>query len=119
MKIIIIGAGQVGATLAENLVGEMNEITVIDSDHDTLRHLQDRLDLRVVNGVGSHPDVLKKAGAEDADMLIAVTSSDESNMMACQVAYLKRRLKSLGCALNNTLFIKNNYLSTKMYQLIT
>lgn len=87
MKIIILGAGQVGATLAENLVGEKNEITVIDSDNDTLRHLQDRLDLQVVHGVGSHPDVLKKAGAEDADMLIAVTNSDESNMMACQVAY--------------------------------
>lgn len=87
MKIIILGAGQVGATLAENLVGEKNEITVIDSDAETLRHLQDRLDLQVVHGVGSHPDVLKKAGAEDADMLIAVTNSDESNMMACQVAY--------------------------------
>ena len=87
MKIIILGAGQVGATLAENLVGEKNEITVIDSDPETLRHLQDRLDLQVVCGVGSHPDVLKKAGAEDADMLIAVTNSDESNMMACQVAY--------------------------------
>ena len=87
MKIIILGAGQVGATLAENLVGEKNEITVIDSDPDTLRHLQDRLDLQVVAGVGSHPDVLKKAGAEEADMLIAVTNSDESNMMACQVAY--------------------------------
>ena len=87
MKIIILGAGQVGATLAENLVGEKNEITVIDSDADTLRHLQDRLDLQVVHGVGSHPDILKKAGAEDADMLIAVTNSDESNMMACQVAY--------------------------------
>lgn len=87
MKIIIIGAGQVGATLAENLVGEKNEITVVDSDQETLRQLQDRLDLQVVTGVGSHPDVLKKAGAEDADMLIAVTNSDESNMMACQVAY--------------------------------
>ena len=87
MKIIILGAGQVGATLAENLVGEKNEITVIDSDNETLRQLQDRLDLQVVHGVGSHPDVLKKAGAEDADMLIAVTNSDESNMMACQVAY--------------------------------
>jgi trk system potassium uptake protein TrkA len=87
MKIIILGAGQVGATLAENLVGEKNEITVIDSDPNTLRHLQDRLDLQVVAGMGSHPDVLKKAGAEDADMLIAVTNSDESNMMACQVAY--------------------------------
>ncbi|GAA6186368.1 MULTISPECIES: Trk system potassium transporter TrkA [Alteromonadaceae] len=87
MKIIILGAGQVGGTLAENLVGEKNEITVIDSDLDTLRSLQDRLDLRVVHGVGSHPDILAKAGAEDADMLIAVTNSDESNMMACQVAH--------------------------------
>ncbi|GAB2697872.1 Trk system potassium transporter TrkA [Aliiglaciecola sp. 3_MG-2023] len=87
MKIIILGAGQVGGTLAENLVGEKNEITIIDSDLDTLRSLQDRLDLRVVHGVGSHPDILEKAGAEDADMLIAVTNSDESNMMACQVAH--------------------------------
>ena len=87
MKIIILGAGQVGATLAENLVGEKNEITIIDRDADKLRSLQDRLDLQVVHGIGSHPDVLKKAGAEDADMLVAVTNSDESNMMACQVAY--------------------------------
>jgi len=87
MKIIILGAGQVGGTLAENLVGEKNEITVIDSDPTILRALQDRLDLQVVEGVGSHPDILKKAGAEDADMLIAVTNSDESNMLACQVAY--------------------------------
>ncbi|ALT00133.1 Trk system potassium transporter TrkA [Lacimicrobium alkaliphilum] len=87
MKIIIVGAGQVGGTLAENLVGEKNEITVIDSDYDVLRNLQDRLDLQVISGFGSHPDVLKKAGAEDADMLIAVTNSDESNMMACQIAH--------------------------------
>ncbi|MFT6328985.1 MAG: trk system potassium uptake protein TrkA [Bermanella sp.] len=87
MKIIIIGAGQVGGTLAENLVSEKNEITVIDRNMDTLRNLQDRLDLQVVCGMGSHPDVLKKAGAADADMLIAVTNSDESNMMACQVAF--------------------------------
>ncbi|GAA0372887.1 Trk system potassium transporter TrkA [Bowmanella denitrificans] len=87
MKIIIVGAGQVGGTLAENLVGEKNEITVIDADYDILRNLQDRLDLQVVSGFGSHPDILKKAGAEDADMLIAVTNSDETNMMACQVAH--------------------------------
>ncbi len=87
MKIIIIGAGQVGGTLAENLVSEKNEITIIDQNMETLRNLQDRLDLQVVCGVGSHPDVLKKAGAADADMLIAVTNSDESNMMACQVAF--------------------------------
>ncbi|MFC4698807.1 Trk system potassium transporter TrkA [Glaciecola siphonariae] len=87
MKIIIIGAGQVGGTLAENLVGENNEITIIDSDMTILESLQNRLDLQVVCGIGSHPDILKKAGAEDADMVIAVTNSDESNMMACQVAY--------------------------------
>ena len=87
MQIIIIGAGQVGATLAENLVGEKNDITIVDQDMETLRMLQDRLDLQVVCGVGSHPDVLKKAGADDAGMLIAVTNSDESNMMACQVAH--------------------------------
>jgi trk system potassium uptake protein TrkA len=87
MKIIIIGAGQVGGTLAENLVGEKNEITIIDSDLAILETLQNRLDLQVVCGIGSHPDILKKAGAEDADMVIAVTNSDESNMMACQVAY--------------------------------
>ncbi len=87
MKIIIIGAGQVGGTLAENLVGEQNEITIVDSDRAVLENLQNRLDLQVICGLGSHPDVLKKAGAEDADMIIAVTDSDESNMMACQVAY--------------------------------
>jgi len=87
MKIIIIGAGQVGGTLAENLAGEKNEITIIDSDQTILSNLQDRLDIQIVCGIGSHPDILKKAGAQDADMLIAVTNSDESNMMACQVAH--------------------------------
>lgn len=87
MKIIILGAGQVGGTLAENLVGENNDITVVDTDATRLRHLQDKYDLRVVNGLASHPRVLREAGAEDADMLVAVTSSDETNMVACQIAY--------------------------------
>ncbi|KMT66081.1 Trk system potassium transporter TrkA [Catenovulum maritimum] len=90
MKIIILGAGQVGATLAENLVGEhnnKNEITLVDSNPTRLRELQDKLDIQVINGKASHPDVLKRAGAEDADLLIAVTNSDETNMVACQVAY--------------------------------
>jgi trk system potassium uptake protein TrkA len=87
MKIIILGAGQVGATLAENLTSEENEITVVDIDAEKLHELQDKLDLQVVCGHCSHPDVLRQAGAEDADMLIAVTRSDEVNMMACQVAY--------------------------------
>jgi len=87
MKIIIIGAGQVGGTLAENLVGEKNDITLIDIDNETLRELQDKMDLQVVTGQGSHPEILKKAGAEDADMIIAVTSNDETNMVACQICY--------------------------------
>jgi len=87
MKIIIIGAGQVGGTLAENLANEANDITVIDSDNQRLRELQDRLDIRTVHGQGAHPNVLAQAGAEDADMLIAVANSDEVNMAACQVAY--------------------------------
>ncbi|MBP2851745.1 MULTISPECIES: Trk system potassium transporter TrkA [Dickeya] len=87
MKIIILGAGQVGGTLAENLSGENNDITVVDTNTTRLRQLQDKFDLRVVTGYASHPRVLREAGAEDADMLIAVTNSDETNMIACQVAY--------------------------------
>jgi len=87
MKIIILGAGQVGSSLAENLTSEANDITVIDKDEKTLQALQDRLDLRTIAGHASHPDILRAAGADDADMLIAVTDSDETNMVACQVAY--------------------------------
>lgn len=87
MKIIILGAGQVGGSLAAELASEANDITVIDTDAVRLRELGDRLDIRTVFGRGSFPTVLRQAGADDADMLIAVTSSDETNMIACQVAY--------------------------------
>ncbi len=87
MKIIILGAGQVGASVAANLAHEANDITVIDSDLKRLQDLQDRLDLRTIHGHASHPDVLARAGADDADMIIAVTNSDEINMVACQIAY--------------------------------
>ncbi len=87
MKIIILGAGQVGGTLAEHMANEQNDITVVDTDADKLRALQDKLDIGTVTGEASHPSTLSKAGAEDADMIIAVTNSDEINMMACQVAH--------------------------------
>lgn len=87
MKIVILGGGQVGATLAENLVGEDNDITVVDTDKRRLESLSEALDIRTIEGHASHPRVLRAAGCEDADMLIAVTTSDEINMMACQVAY--------------------------------
>jgi trk system potassium uptake protein TrkA len=87
MKIIILGAGQVGASVAANLASEANDITVVDDNAVILQDLQDRLDIRTVKGYASHPDVLKQAGADDADMIIAVTRNDEINMIACQVAY--------------------------------
>jgi trk system potassium uptake protein TrkA len=87
MKIIILGAGQVGGSLAEHLASEANDITVVDTDGERLRDLGDRLDIRTIQGKGSYPTVLRQAGADDADMLVAVTNSDESNMIACQVAY--------------------------------
>ena len=87
MKIIILGAGQVGGTLAEHLASEANDITVVDTDGERLRDLGDRLDIRTVQGRASLPNVLRQAGADDADMLVAVTNSDETNMVACQVAY--------------------------------
>ncbi|MCP3851321.1 MAG: Trk system potassium transporter TrkA [Gammaproteobacteria bacterium] len=87
MKILILGAGQVGSSLAENLASEDNDITVVDLDGRKLAILQDRLDIRTIRGRGSHPDVLNRAGCDDTDMIIAVTNSDETNMIACQVAY--------------------------------
>ena len=87
MNIIILGAGQVGSTVATELAREeSNEITVIDVDQDILSELQDRLDLRTICGNGSYPNMLESAGADDADMLIALTNSDEINMIACQIA---------------------------------
>ncbi len=87
MKILILGAGQVGSSLAANLASEANDITVVDSDEFVLRSLQDRLDIGTVYGAASHPDILRRAGADDAEMIIAVTDNDETNMVACQVAY--------------------------------
>jgi trk/ktr system potassium uptake protein len=85
MRIVILGAGQVGSSVAENLVSEANDITVVDIDPARLKRLQDRLDLRTVTGNAAQPAVLTQAGARDADMLLAVTQSDEINMVACKL----------------------------------
>lgn len=87
MKIVILGAGQVGSTLAENLAGEHHDVTLVDTNEAVLRDVQDRLDVSTVVGSASYPEVLRQAGADSADMLIAVTDNDEVNMIACQVAY--------------------------------
>ncbi len=86
MKIVILGAGQVGSSVAESLVSEANDITVIDVEPERLKRLQDRLDLRTVTGNAAHPAVLEQAGARDADLMLAVTQSDEINMVACKLA---------------------------------
>jgi trk system potassium uptake protein TrkA len=87
MKIIILGAGQVGGTLAEHLTSEANDITVVDLNIKTLQALDEKFDVRAIVGHAAHPSVLRRAGAEDADMVIAVTDSDETNMLACQMSY--------------------------------
>ena len=88
MKILILGAGQVGSSAAYHLSREeANEVTVVDTRPDVLRELQDRLDIRTVVGHAAYPDVLERAGASDADIIVALTDMDETNMIACQVAY--------------------------------
>jgi trk system potassium uptake protein TrkA len=88
MKILILGAGQVGSSAAYHLSREeANEVTVVDTRPEVLRELQDRLDIRTVVGHAAHPDTLERAGANDADIVVALTDTDETNMIACQVAY--------------------------------
>jgi len=88
MKILILGAGQVGSSAAYHLSREeANEVTVVDMRSDVLRELQDRLDIRTVVGHAAYPEVLERAGANDADIIVALTDTDETNMVACQVAY--------------------------------
>jgi trk system potassium uptake protein TrkA len=86
MKILILGASQVGISVAEVLVGEDNDVTMVDIDQRALQQLQNRLDIRSVSGNAAHPSVLRAAGAEDASLVLAVTDNDEVNMVACQVA---------------------------------
>jgi trk system potassium uptake protein len=99
MRVVVCGAGQVGTTIARHLASEGVNVTVIDNDQDQVRRVDESYDVRGVVGYASHPATLRKAGAKDADMLIAVTRSDEVNMVACQVAYslfgVKQRIARL------------------------
>ncbi len=95
MKILILGAGQVGRTAASHLSREpANEVTVVDTNEDVLRDLQDRLDIRAVAGHASYPSVLEAAGIADTDVLVALTSSDEVNMVACSIAHTLHRTRT-------------------------
>lgn len=86
MKILIIGAGRVGSSVAENLVSEKNDITIVDTNKEQLSYLQERFDLRAIYGDGSSPDVLAQAGAEDSDLVVACAATDAVNLVACKLA---------------------------------
>ena len=108
MTIIILGAGQVGGTLTEHLADEQNDVTVVDSSDSALRQLQERLDIRTVKGDASKPTTLADAGAEDADMLIAVTDSDEVNMLACTIAYTLYRTPTKICRIREVDYLNED-----------
>jgi len=99
MRVIVCGAGLVGEAIARQLAGESIDVTVVDISPEQAKHIDESYDVRGMQGHASHPDVLERAGAKDADMLIAVTRSDEVNMVACQVAYslfkVRRRIARL------------------------
>ena len=109
MKIIILGAGQVGGTLAERLADEKNDITVVDEQATTLKQLQERLDIRTVMGSAAHPSTLLDAGAQDADMLIAVTDSDEINMLACSVAFTLFKTPTKICRVRSSNYLAEHH----------
>jgi trk system potassium uptake protein TrkA len=116
MKIIILGAGQVGVSVAENLASEENDITMIDYDGETLAALQDRLDLRGVVGNAAYPSTLRSAGAEDTDLIIALTQSDQTNLVACKIAQSLfniptriARIRSRDFMEDKTLFSEENF----------
>ncbi|MGS2718374.1 Trk system potassium transporter TrkA [Eionea flava] len=116
MNIVILGAGQVGATIAEHLAGEKNDIVVVDHSMERLRELRDRLDIAVVCGHASYPHILEQADIQDADLLIAVTVNDEVNMVACQIAYTLyhtptkiARIRSSAYSINKDKLFRNEH----------
>ncbi|MEX1196455.1 MAG: Trk system potassium transporter TrkA [Pseudohongiellaceae bacterium] len=110
MKIIILGANQVGVSLAENLSREANDITLVDPDPDALREVKDHLDVGIAVGWPSHPDVLRRAGADDADMIIAVTENDEVNMVACQIGFTIFKTPKKICRLRSSEYMEQENL---------
>jgi len=113
MKIIILGAGQVGSSVAAALSTENNDITVVDTDAAKLKELAERLDIRTVQGHASLPSVLGHAGAEDCELMIAVTSSDEVNLVACEVADIVYKTPTKIARLREAEYLKHPELTAK------
>lgn len=110
-KIIILGAGSVGSSVAAKLVSEDNEITVIDQNEEKLKELLDRYDLQTVVGNAAHPSVLMQAGIKDCELLIAVTEVDEVNMLACRIASTLFQVPDRIARIRATEYFMNEHLS--------
>lgn len=113
MNIIILGAGRVGESVAESLVSEQNDITVIDQDGERLRLLEERLDLRGVPGNGIQPSVMREAGVPDADMVIACAAADETNLVFCKVAHDLFQVPTTIARLRSPEFVEGDELLSK------
>ena len=113
MKIIILGGGQVGSSIAEILSREENDVTVIDRNRHLLETMQDRLDIRTIQGDASSPEILAQAGAEDVDLMLAVTNSDEVNMVSCQVGHTLFRVPTKIARIRSADFLSHPELFAK------
>lgn len=109
MRVVILGAGQVGYSIARYLAFDDNDITIVDQNHELLKKISDKLDVQPVLGFASHPDVLKQARAETADLLIAVTGSDEVNMIACEVASSLFNVKTKIARIRQQSYLKSHW----------
>ena len=107
MKVLILGAGRVGGSLASSLVNSNYDVSIVDLDKSTLSELEDKLDILTVEGHASHPISIKKAGADDSTTVIAVTSDDEVNLIACQVAKRNFKVKKTICRLSEKSYTEN------------
>ncbi len=109
MKIIVCGAGEIGSNIAKQLVYEDNDVTIIDESESLLRSLNKSLDLKSICGKTSHPEILEKAGADEADMIIAVTDSDELNIISCEMANHLFKIPLKVARIKETQYLKANY----------
>ena len=109
MKVIICGVGQVGTQLAKHLSTEGNDVVVIDTNPTLIKSITERMDVAGINGHAGHPEVLEKAGAKDADMIIAVTFSDEINMIVCQVAHSVFNIQRKISRIREEAYLEKNY----------
>lgn len=110
MKVIVLGTGSIALTLTESLVAEKFDVTVVDSNKESLTELSNQYDVQTVHGVGSHPDVLRRAGADDCDLMIAVSDNDEVNMLACQVTFSLFRVPLRLARIRNSAYLQNRRL---------